>query len=418
MKKLLACLALLLAAAVTHVQPAYAAAAVRVTVLNTTNAAEQTFTVPSDFNVNGSVAICIGPGGNGATGQLADGSAGGGGGGGGAFGMMFNPALTPGSSTSAYKVTAGGSETAVYLKNAAGAITLQCDAGRNGTTSGSGANNWGISGAGGNLANSVVAGQTVATGTEANNAFTTILSSSVVQVAHNNHGLRVGETVAWTGASATGGVTINGTWQVYRIIDANTYQFKAGSLATSAATGGGAAANYTYTQSTYFAGGGYGGCAGSVIASCNTGATFNEGEGLGGGGAGGPGGAGRVGGGSTIAGLLVSPGGGGAAGHNSTYGGNQNNCSGASSCGDGGAGPNGSGNGASSAPGASPAAGGTGTANSGAGGGGGAPMNNVCNTNCANNTASNGGDGAKWPIWTDAGATTYGPNGGGGGGGR
>lgn len=83
------------------------------------------------------------------------------------------------------------------------------------------------------------------------NPFTTTNGSPTVVVAHTAHGIPVGGgpvTATFSGASAVGGITINGTYAVTGV-DANTYTITHGSNATSDATGGGSVT--TTEQATY-----------------------------------------------------------------------------------------------------------------------------------------------------------------------
>lgn len=70
------------------------------------------------------------------------------------------------------------------------------------------------------------------------NPFTTVNLSATVTVTDATHGAVDGDFVTFSGATAVGGLTINGEYQI-TVIDANTYTITASSAATSAATGGG-----------------------------------------------------------------------------------------------------------------------------------------------------------------------------------
>lgn len=70
------------------------------------------------------------------------------------------------------------------------------------------------------------------------NPFTTTNGLSIVTVTDTNHGAITGDTVFFTGASAVGGLTIDGGYAV-TYVDANTYTVDAGSSANASATGGG-----------------------------------------------------------------------------------------------------------------------------------------------------------------------------------
>lgn len=71
------------------------------------------------------------------------------------------------------------------------------------------------------------------------NPFTTTTGSPTVEVTHASSGATAGEFVTYSGASAVGGITINGEYQIQSIVDANHYTITAAAPATSGATGGG-----------------------------------------------------------------------------------------------------------------------------------------------------------------------------------
>lgn len=84
------------------------------------------------------------------------------------------------------------------------------------------------------------------TGTLGTDPFTTTLDSSQVSVVDTAHDLTQDSAITIAGATAVGGLTLNGTFPIVSITDANTYVIDTGdTLATSAATGGGAGATYT-----------------------------------------------------------------------------------------------------------------------------------------------------------------------------
>lgn len=83
-------------------------------------------------------------------------------------------------------------------------------------------------------------------GTLGTDPFTTTNGSAVVSVAHTNHGRNIGDYVSFSGASAAGGITISGEYQVASVTDGNNYTITHSAAATSAATGGGAAVAYSY----------------------------------------------------------------------------------------------------------------------------------------------------------------------------
>lgn len=95
------------------------------------------------------------------------------------------------------------------------------------------------------------------------NPFSTTSGSAVVTVADTAHGVVVGQFVNFSGASAVGGITVNGEYQVASVIDANSYTITHSSAATSTAgPGGGASVSYSYElaagNQNVSAGGGWG----------------------------------------------------------------------------------------------------------------------------------------------------------------
>lgn len=69
--------------------------------------------------------------------------------------------------------------------------------------------------------------------------FTTTNGSATITVTHSGHGLSVGDIIIFSGASAVGGLTLDGTFSVSEVTDSNTYKFIFTASATSGATGGG-----------------------------------------------------------------------------------------------------------------------------------------------------------------------------------
>ena len=72
------------------------------------------------------------------------------------------------------------------------------------------------------------------------NPFTTVVGSKIVTVTHTSHGANANDFVTFSGATAVGGLTLNGEYQVASILNANAYTIIAGSNASANATGGGA----------------------------------------------------------------------------------------------------------------------------------------------------------------------------------
>ena len=71
------------------------------------------------------------------------------------------------------------------------------------------------------------------------NPFTTVLGSSIVTVTDANGGYVNNDYVTFSNATAVGGVTVNGEYQLTTTTTANQYTIDVGTAATSAATGGG-----------------------------------------------------------------------------------------------------------------------------------------------------------------------------------
>ena len=70
------------------------------------------------------------------------------------------------------------------------------------------------------------------------NPFTTTSGSKTVTVTDVGHGSSTGDYVIFSGASAVGGITLNGSYRI-TYVNSNTYTVQAASAATSSATGGG-----------------------------------------------------------------------------------------------------------------------------------------------------------------------------------
>lgn len=84
------------------------------------------------------------------------------------------------------------------------------------------------------------------TGTLGTDPFTTTSGSALISVAQTGHGLNIGDTVVYSGATAVGGITPNGTFLVNTVTNANVYTFLFTSNATSGATGGGSSVAFKY----------------------------------------------------------------------------------------------------------------------------------------------------------------------------
>lgn len=79
-----------------------------------------------------------------------------------------------------------------------------------------------------------------AVGRSLTNPFTVTNGSAEVVVTDAGHGIdTAGVTVKFSGASAVGGITINGNYDVEQVVDGNTFKIVHSAAATSNATGGG-----------------------------------------------------------------------------------------------------------------------------------------------------------------------------------
>lgn len=83
-------------------------------------------------------------------------------------------------------------------------------------------------------------------GTLGLNPFSMTDTSAVVAVTHNTHGNSAGDYVHYSGATAAGGITIDGEYTVTAVTNANEYTITHSAAATSTTTGGGAAVAYQY----------------------------------------------------------------------------------------------------------------------------------------------------------------------------
>lgn len=84
------------------------------------------------------------------------------------------------------------------------------------------------------------------TGTLPNNPFAMTSGSPDVTVTHTAHGLLLGAYVNYSGATAAGGITISGEYQVVDIPTLDSYVITHTSNASSTTTGGGASVAYKY----------------------------------------------------------------------------------------------------------------------------------------------------------------------------
>lgn len=91
--------------------------------------------------------------------------------------------------------------------------------------------------------------------------FTTVIGTMSVTVTQTNHNAATGDYVVYSGATAVGGVVIDGEYQVQSVINADSYTINSGTLAASSATGGGVVSVIYLIgvqQSSYAGGVGYG----------------------------------------------------------------------------------------------------------------------------------------------------------------
>lgn len=91
-----------------------------------------------------------------------------------------------------------------------------------------------------------------ATSTINNNPFATTNGSHVVTVTDTSHGAYTDDFVTFSGATAVGGLTLNGEYQILQVVDANTYKIYSATAATSTSAGGGGAS----VVATYYVNGG------------------------------------------------------------------------------------------------------------------------------------------------------------------
>lgn len=79
-----------------------------------------------------------------------------------------------------------------------------------------------------------------------NNPFAMTNASATVTVTDTAHGADQGDFVTYSGATAAGGITVSGEYQIVTVIDNNTYTITHGSAATSTVSGGGASVVAAY----------------------------------------------------------------------------------------------------------------------------------------------------------------------------
>lgn len=105
------------------------------------------------------------------------------------------------------------------------------------------------------------------------NPFSTVNLSKTVTVTDSSYSPSVGDTVIFSGASAVGGITINGSYVITSIVSTSKYTITASSAATSDATGGGTVTaqydypigNTVYTIGTGWGAGPWGGASPPVV---------------------------------------------------------------------------------------------------------------------------------------------------------
>jgi hypothetical protein len=84
------------------------------------------------------------------------------------------------------------------------------------------------------------------TGTINTDPFETTSGETLVTVTDTSHGADTGGFVTFSGAAASGGITISGEYQIVTIIDTDSYTIDHSAAATSSTTGGGASVTATY----------------------------------------------------------------------------------------------------------------------------------------------------------------------------
>lgn len=78
-----------------------------------------------------------------------------------------------------------------------------------------------------------------------NNPFDTTIGLSVVEVTDVAHGATTGDYVTFSGASAVGGITVSGEYEI-TVVDDDNYTIETGTAASSTANGGGASVSAAY----------------------------------------------------------------------------------------------------------------------------------------------------------------------------
>ncbi len=85
-----------------------------------------------------------------------------------------------------------------------------------------------------------------ASGTLSSNPFTTTDGSNSVEVTQTAHGVTVGQVAIYSGATAFNNVTMNGSFPVVTVIDANHYTVAGATTANASGSGGGSSVAYEY----------------------------------------------------------------------------------------------------------------------------------------------------------------------------
>lgn len=88
------------------------------------------------------------------------------------------------------------------------------------------------------------------TGTLGASPFTTTSSSTTVSVAHTAHGRVANSQVRFSGATAVGGITVDGVYTVVSVTNANAYTITHGVAASSSTSGGGSSVAYAYRNAS------------------------------------------------------------------------------------------------------------------------------------------------------------------------
>lgn len=82
--------------------------------------------------------------------------------------------------------------------------------------------------------------------TLSNNPFTTTSGEYYVNVFHTGHGADAGASVILSGAATFNGVTLNGTFEIIKVVDSDNYRIRSTTVASGSGAGGGASVAASY----------------------------------------------------------------------------------------------------------------------------------------------------------------------------